>query len=96
MFTASDGVAVRLDGAITPFVQSSGTIDSRTSSLGKQIDDINDQRAALDLRLLALEDRLLEQFIAMDALVSQLQATSSFLDQQFSILQGLSARMSSN
>lgn len=92
LFAAADGIAVRLGDAIQPFVQANGTLDSRTDSLDARIDRIASQREALDRRLASVEERFLAQFIAMDALVSQLQTTSSFLDQQLTALNALSSR----
>ena len=96
LFAAADGIAVRLDDAIQPFVQTNGTIDSRTDSLDARIDRIASQREALDRRLASVEARYLAQFIAMDALVAQLQTTSSFLDQQLTALNALSSRAGSS
>ena len=73
---------MRLDGLLKPYVESSGVIDERNASLGERVEDINDQRAALERRLVSLQKRLLAQFTAMDQLVSQLQSTSSFLASQ--------------
>ena len=92
LFAAADGIAVRLDTAIDPFVEVKGTIDSRTETLNDRIDRLGAQREALDRRLVALEERFLGQFIAMDALVAQLQSTGSFLEQQFTLLQTLTRK----
>jgi flagellar hook-associated protein 2 len=53
------------------------------------VDDIADQREALDRRLVSLESRLLAQFTAMDIIVSSLQNQSNFLTQQLANLPGV-------
>jgi flagellar hook-associated protein 2 len=68
-------------------LKTSGPLNSRTASLTERIADIDDARESLARRLDSLETRLRNQFTAMDALVSQLAATGSFLTQQ---LAGLS------
>ena len=92
LFAADDGYASRLDVVLEGLVSSSGIIDARTEGLNARIDDIATQRVALDRRLDALEQRLLSQFTAMDALVGQLRATSDFLTQQLGVLQSIASR----
>ena len=51
-----------------------------------QAKDLADQKTALDARMTALQTRLQTQFAAADALISQLNSTSTFLSQQLSAL----------
>jgi len=88
LFAASNGIANTLDTAIEGYIGSSGIIDSRTAGIQVSVDDIADQREALDRRLVSLESRLLSQFTAMDILVSSLQNQSNFLTQQLANLPG--------
>lgn len=89
LFAAEDvGVAVRLDTILAPYLDSGGTFDSRTAGLKSSIEDINDRREALNRRLAALQARYTKQFNALDSLLSQLQGTSNFLNQQLSQLPG--------
>ena len=81
------GIAERLNEYLTSMLKTSGPLNSRTASLTERIADIDDARESLARRLDSLETRLRNQFTAMDALVSQLAATGSFLTQQ---LAGLS------
>lgn len=84
----TEGVARRLDKLIDVYTKSNGLIDARTKGLQTSIDDIGDQREALEARLAALETRLRAQFNAMDTLVAQLKNTSNFLTQQIDTLNG--------
>lgn len=90
LFATTDGYAVRLGDVVERYIGTDGLIVSRTDGLNNQIDDIGDQREALDLRLASLETRLFRQFNALDSLLGQLQSTSSFLTQQLSNLPGFS------
>ncbi len=88
--TYSRGIADRLDVLLNDLLGSSSAIDARTEGLNSSIDDIADDRAALDRRLDALEARLRDQFTALDVLLGQLQSTSDFLAQQLTSLSNLS------
>jgi len=88
LFSASNGIANTLDNAIEQYVSSAGILDNRTEGLRTRIDDITEQREALDRRLISLESRLLAQFTALDTLVSSLTNQSNFLTQQLANLPG--------
>ena len=85
---AEEGLAVRLDSLLEPYLQSGGVLDSRRDGLNASIDVINERREALQERLVAVEARLLRQFNALDSLLAELQATSGFLQQQLDSLPG--------
>jgi flagellar hook-associated protein 2 len=87
--TANTGVAARVSTLLDPYLQTGGVFDERTKSLKTTIDDIGDQREALNQRLEALHARYLKEFNALDGLLSQLQSTSNFLTQQLSKLPGV-------
>jgi flagellar hook-associated protein 2 len=80
------GVAGSLDSMISEFLSDEGQLTSKTDSLNSQIKDINTQREDLAKRLVAIEERYRTQFIAMDALVAQLQSTGNYLQQQIDAL----------
>lgn len=84
--TIFSGIAAQLDKLLESYLESDGTIDSRTTSLNDRLSDINDEREALSLRSERIEARYLKQFIALDTLLSQLQTTSQFLTQQLANL----------
>jgi flagellar hook-associated protein 2 len=86
LFGAEDGVAKRLGGLIDSYLESGGIFDTRNQGLQGRLDRIEDSRESLERRLSGLEARYLQQFTAMDVLVGQLQATSTFLTQQLSAL----------
>jgi len=83
------GIADQLDSLITGFLKSDSLIDARTDGLSTRIENINEQRSALNTKLDTLEARLYKQFNAMDQIVAQLQSTGSFLEQQLDNLPGV-------
>lgn len=82
----SRGLGHLLDKLADSYVSSTGSIKGKTDSLDKQIESINDQRTAFNLRLVAIEKRYRAQFTALDSTLSSLNQTSSFLSQQFDAL----------
>jgi len=83
------GYAVRLDRLADRFLDAGGVLDARTTSLERQVRDIEDRRAALQRRVASVEERLLAQFTALDGLLSQLNNTSDFLTRQLDQLDAL-------
>jgi flagellar hook-associated protein 2 len=89
LFAAEEeGLALKLDAVLAPYLAADGALDNRTSGLRSTIDSITDRREALASRLTALQERYTKQFNGLDGLLSQLQGTSSYLNQQLSQLPG--------
>jgi len=82
----SQGIAGGLNALLSQFLAKDGQLDSKTTSINKQIDDITVQRSDLDKRVAAIEARYRTQFAALDVLMGQLQTTSDFLTQQLGSL----------
>lgn len=82
LFTGSDGLAGKLDKAVSDMIGSGGMFSIRQESLARQQDDIDNQRVQLAARLEKVEARYRAQFSALDILVSQLNQTGDFLLQQ--------------
>ncbi|HEX7036412.1 MAG TPA: flagellar filament capping protein FliD [Pseudomonadales bacterium] len=89
MVRFSRGVSSLLQERLDSLLSSTGPLESVTKSLRGSIDDIDDQRLKLADRLDRLEARLIAQFTAMDAMVAQLNSTSSFLSSQLAGLEAL-------
>lgn len=88
LFSGEGGFATLLDDLLGEFLEPESAISTREDGLEALIDDITDQREALDTRMLAVEARLTAQFSALDSLISQLDSTSAFLGQQLAALPG--------
>ena len=84
----SRGIADQLRTLIGEYVDTGGLINSRTDSIGERIDDIEEQREALELRLESVESRFRAQFNALDSLLANLNSTSTFLTTQLANLPG--------
>lgn len=92
LFASTDGIATKLDAILTSYVEANGIIDSKISGLNDSVDRIDDDLTDLNESLIDLEERYLAQFSGLDVLLSQLQSTGSFLDQQFSILANIAKK----
>ena len=87
-FTGDDGLMARLDKRVDGFVQAGGILEQRMNSLQATIKDIDKQKESQELRIAKVQERLLKQFNAMDALVSQLNSTSDRLTQSLGRMPG--------
>lgn len=79
----SHGMTAKLDSAITPYVQSSGIIERRTTSLNKQLDDIKKQVSNLDARASLLTAQYNRQFTALNTLMTTMNNNTQYLTQLF-------------
>lgn len=88
--TEGTGFAQRMDATLETYLQSDGTFDTRTDSINRQMDNIDEERESLSLRLDKLEARLFSQFNAMDSIVAQLNNTGDYLMQQLESISQIS------
>ncbi|MGK0442095.1 MAG: flagellar hook-associated protein 2 [Pseudohongiellaceae bacterium] len=88
VFTATDGIATRLDTSVEQYTKFAGLLDSKKDSLNTRLDLVGDARERLEYRIGKMEARLTAQFIAMDGLLASLNSTGSFLTQQLANLPG--------
>jgi flagellar hook-associated protein 2 len=84
--TFVEGVAERTVDLVTSFVGVDGALDSRTQSLNRDLEQIQEQQVRLEERIAAYRERLVSQFSAADSLISQLNNTQSFVSQQLAAL----------
>jgi len=96
LFTASDGIAVRIYDIAEGYLQTGGILQTRTDGLNDQIEAVSEQRISLNDRLSQLQTRLLRQFNALDSLLGELTQTSNFLNQQLNNLPGFTRPGRSN
>ncbi|MEM9757749.1 MAG: flagellar filament capping protein FliD [Pseudomonadota bacterium] len=86
VLNVSQGIAESLDTVLDGLLGGDGILGSRTDGLQTSIDRLGDERAALDLRLQALEARYRQQFNALDTLLSNISSTSDFLTRQLATI----------
>ena len=88
LFTDSEnGFAQAIDSILSSYLDTGGLIDARTDGLNTSKERIDDDIERIEDRIVLTEERLRRQFTALDTLVNQLNATSSFLTQQLANLQ---------
>ena len=73
-----------------------GYLDTINQGLNKGLSDVNDKKAALQLRLATYSDMLTKQFNAMDAAVAALKSTQNFITQAFNSINGTKTGSSSS
>ncbi|MGB0865629.1 MAG: flagellar filament capping protein FliD [Granulosicoccaceae bacterium] len=78
------GFAQRLDDFVYGYSKFDGIVQGRLDGLDARVDDITDQRYALEERVASVEARYRSQFQALDQMMSQLSTTSSYLAAQLS------------
>ncbi|UQG61711.1 flagellar filament capping protein FliD [Marinobacter sp. M3C] len=71
---------------VNSFVGSDGALESRTSSLSRDLREIQENQIKLDIRIESYRERLVKQFSAADSLISQLNNTRDFVTQQLEAL----------
>ncbi|MGI4836751.1 MAG: flagellar filament capping protein FliD [Janthinobacterium lividum] len=84
MFSGTNGVVAKMTAVLTPYTQTGGILDQRSTQLNKTKSDLADKQTALDLHVESFTATLTAKYNAMDTLVGQMkaQATSitSFFD----------------
>jgi len=90
------GYLFRVDTLIGNIVQADGLIDIRQDGLNNRIDRVDQSISDMEYRLELRQQRLLNQFNSLDALMGQLQGTSTFLTQQLAALPNLQTQSGNN
>lgn len=87
LFTSENGFATRLGASLESILDSrTGAIATRTDSLNNTIKSMEERYAALDAKLITVEERYRLQFSKLDSLLAGLQQTSTYLSQQLANL----------
>ena len=82
----SRGVGGQLNDIVNNFLQSNGLLDKREEKLERDITGLEGEEERLDRRMSAYEERLMQQFIAMENILNGLNNSGSFLDNLFKSL----------
>lgn len=83
------GVMNQLNRFLEDTLGFAGSLENKVDGLQERVDDIEEESADFDKRMDLLEARLRLQFAAADALISNLNSTSTFLEQQLENLPGV-------
>lgn len=82
------GLMGRLNTLVEGYTRSAGVLDQRQKGLASTISGIDKQRTMLDMRIAKVQERLVNQYTAMDTLVARLKKTSESLTGQLASLPG--------
>lgn len=86
--TYIQGIGDRTVDLVNSFLSAKGVVSVRNEFYQKQLKEISAERVKLDLRVESLQKRLAAQFLAADSLVGQLKSTMTYLENQFSAMNG--------
>lgn len=89
LFGSEGGVGARLFTQVDERLKSGGAIETRSKNLVDQQKGIEKRKEAVDARMAVLQQGYIRQFTRLDALLSQLQVTSSYMSQQIESMQNL-------
>lgn len=90
LLTGPAGVATQMQSLLTDNLGSNGLFSAQNTAYQSQLQSISDQQSALTDRTSQLTQMYTAQFSALDTLMSQMQATSSYLTQALAALPSLS------
>ncbi len=76
---STDGITVRMETFADQLLGFDGMLVSREEGLNSRLSSLEEQENRWEIRALEIEARYQKQFAAMDAAVSSMQASSSFL-----------------
>jgi flagellar hook-associated protein 2 len=94
-FTAKkDGFSDRLETLMGQYIDSDGVIATTVKNLKLEASSYDDKIGQLNARLLVVEKRYRSQFVNLDILMTQFNATSSYLTKQLDQLSNLNTQIS--
>lgn len=86
LLAGTSGIATRLGKQLTDMLASDGVLAARSDGLNATLRGLGQRELALQARLDAVESRYRAQFTRLDAALTRMQGTSSWLGQQLSAL----------
>ncbi len=81
LFNGTGGIATQLSATLKNYAGDDGQFDTKLDALNKQLQKVDDDRDALDLRMEKAETRYRAQFSSLDSIVSKYNNVASYLDQ---------------
>lgn len=76
----SRGFAGELEDLIQQYLAKNGLIDAREANLEDSLEGLDSDQERLDRKMTAYEERLIQQYIAMERILNSLNTSGSFLD----------------
>ena len=90
--TFSQGSAFHLNNLIEDYLGNDGLLAGRTDGLKDSIKDLGKMTEKMNTRLAAIEKRYLQQFAALDVMISRMNSTSAYLSQQLAQISNMSSQ----
>lgn len=87
-FSAEDGFSNALVDKIDRYTDFEGSLTKRVDAFNNQKDSLGNDRDRLEYRMNLMETRYMDEFTALDTLMSQMNTTSSYMSQQLAGLSG--------
>lgn len=87
--TTVTGYGKQMDTLITSMLSTGGLLAGRQAGINSSIAAITKQKAALNVRLAAIQKNYLAQFTSLDSMLSSMNNTSTYLTQQLTALANL-------
>jgi flagellar hook-associated protein 2 len=84
-----DGFVANLTSVTEVYTESDGIMQTRIDGRESQLDRLEKEVESFNLKMSSYEARLLDQYNSMDLLVSGLNSTGAYLQQQLSNLPGV-------
>jgi flagellar hook-associated protein 2 len=84
--TFTRGIAVTLDNLLSKALGTKGTLTAATDGLNRTIKDIQNQESQLNDQLEVKKDRYTQQFNTLDSLLTNMQSTMAYMQQQLASL----------
>jgi flagellar hook-associated protein 2 len=82
----TQGYAYGLNNLLTSILSTSGPMAAMTTGINNTITSIQNQEAALNVRLAAMQQQYTKQFTALDTTLANMNSTSTYLTQQLANL----------
>lgn len=76
----SRGFAGELERLLTGYIDKNGLIATKEANLESNIESLDTEQDKLDRRMTSYQERLINQFIAMERIISSLNSSGSFLE----------------
>ena len=92
IFASSEGIGRKLNDVVSEYRKFGGLIDQRITGLEDSNVRLDEEQVKNEQKLKALEKRLYAQFLSMDLLVAQLNATGDYLSSQLDNLPGFTSK----
>lgn len=80
------GLGKNIRDMLHNYVGDQGLLTDRSKSLTDRLTALSQQRSDLDARMDRIESAYMRQFTALDAMMAQMQSTSTYLNQQLGLL----------